>query len=303
MNLDIDDFAVRGERGIDLFRRRQDEGSRRPRFICLATVIEPATGETDPLSATALPPPPEQAATHQGRLLICHEPAARAAAAGLWAAVARLQAQPALHRPFTLGEAPGYPGTEGLQAAHELFLYTEFFRERQLAAYAIDSLVAAMQGDQEAAAQRDPGELAAILRQALDYNMIARGAVLWSALQPLLQARAGATGLPPTLANATGYALRLLGDLRLRAGAAPEALHAFEAALQLGDNPFRRRRAIESALAAGQVEAAGRHIAAYAAHGPLPADLRALARAAGIDAQPGAERTDTDAARGGSVPP
>ncbi len=299
MNLDIDDFAVRGERGFDLFRRRQDEGSRRPRFTCIASVID-TTGDPadDPAPATALQPPPDQADAHQGRLLICHEPAARAAAAALWAALARLESQPALQQRFSLAEASSYPGTEGMQAAHELFLYSEFFRERQLAAHAIDSLISALQADPQAAARHDPGELCATLRQVLDFNMIARGAALWPLLLPLLQARAALPALPTALADATGYALRLLGDLRLRAGAAPDALAAFEAALQLGDNPFRRRRAIESALAAGQSDTARRHITAFAAHGALPADLRALARSNGLpDPKP------EGAGNGGAVSP
>lgn len=282
MNLDIDDFAVGGERGVDLFRRQQDQASRRARFVCIATVID-APADAAPGWPPAQPAPPEQAAAARGRGMICHQPAASAQAAGLWQAVARLEAQPALHRPFSLADAPAYPGTDGMRATHELFLYTEFFRERQLAAHGLDLLARALHDDPDAAARMDPGELTTLLRQALDYNMIARGAALWPALEPLLRARAALRGLPKALNNATGYALRLLGDLRLRAGAGTQALGAFEAALALGDNPFRRRRAIEAALAAGQPEAANRHAAAHrASHGKLPADLQTLLRAAGL---------------------
>lgn len=281
MNLDIDDFAVKGERGVDLFSRRQDQASRRARFVCIATVIDaPGKGQTPPLRA--LPAPKALEGVAKGRLLVCHEPAARRNTKALWRAVARFEEQPALHRPFSLGDAPDYPGTDGLSAPHTLFLYVEFFRERQLAAHSLERLAAAGESDAEALARLDPGELAATLRLALDYNMIARTSTLWPLLQRLLAARAQLGALPPELANSTGYALRILGDLRLRAGRPDEALGAFETALKLGDNPFRRRRAIEAAAAAGRKDAASQHIAAYGVHGALPPDLRALAEASAL---------------------
>lgn len=221
-----------------------------------------------------------------GRLLLCHEPGARKDAASLWETVSRFESQPALHQPFSLGDAQGYPCTDGLRAPLDLFLYIEFFRERQLAAHSLDAFARTLDADARAAAGLDPGELAATLRLALDYNMIARGAVLWPRLQPLLAARASVRELPRELQESTGYALRLLGDLRLRAGAAEDALGAFETALKLGDNPFRRRRAIEAAVAAGRIDACRRHLAAHAALAPLPADLQALAREAGIEPLP-----------------
>lgn len=298
VKLDIDDFAVRGERGVDLFRRRQDPASRRARFVCIATAISaPPPGQKPPPQAMPAPPAQEAAA---GRLLMCHEPAARAIAAELWQAVARLDAQPALHHPFSLGDATGYPGTEGLHAAHELFVYVEFFRERQLAAHSLDAFATMLNTAPPTVAQLDPGELAGTLRQALDYNMIARGSALWPRLQPLLAARAAVQGLPQELSESTGYALRLMGDLRLRAGAAAEALDAFETALQLGDNPFRRRRAIEAALAAGRADTASRHIAAYGAHGALPDDLLAMAQEAGIEPPPPASSRGTATPRRGT---
>lgn len=284
MNLDIADFAVRGERGVDIFRRRQDPSSRRARFVCIATAIDaPPAGAAPP---QALPPPPGQEKPAAGRLLLCHEPGARKDAASLWEAVLRFEAQPALHQPFSLGDAQGYPGTEGLRAPLDLFLYIEFFRERQLAAHSLDGFARALDADARAPAGLDPGELAATLRLTLDYNMIARGAVLWPRIQPLLAARASVRDLPGELQESTGYALRLLGDLRLRAGAAEDALGAFETALKLGDNPFRRRRAIEAAAAARQPDACRRHLAAHVALAPLPADLQALAREVGIEPMP-----------------
>lgn len=286
MNLDIDDFAVTGERGLDLFSRRQDQTSRRARFVCIATAIDtPPAGQPPPLNA--LPAPAGLDGT-QGRLLVCHEPAARRGAEELWHAVSRFAGQAALHRPFSLADAPGYPGADGLQAPHALFLYVDFFRERQLAAHGVDSLIAELEKDADAARRIDPGELATTLRQALDYNMIARAEALWPFIRRLLETRAKPGTLPSALADSTGYALRIMGDLRLRAGRPDQALAAFETALRLGDNPFRRRRAIEAALAAGQPDAASAHIAAYARHGMLPPDLRALARAAGIAPAPAA---------------
>ncbi|MCC6002478.1 MAG: hypothetical protein JJU19_16710 [Pararhodobacter sp.] len=275
MNLDLPDFAVRGTRGIDLFRRREDATQRRARFVCIATVLVP---DSDGNDATA---PAAGLRGPDGRFMTCHEPGARRIAPALWQAVARFEQDSLLHQPFALGDAPGYPSDMASGAMMGLFPYVEFLRERLLAEMTVTRLRNAMQQDADAAARHDPAELSATLRLALDYNMIPQGAALWPVLYPLLAARAAAQGLPQGLADTTGYALRLLGDLRLRAGgaeAAAQALELFEAALRLGENPFRRRRAIEAAAAAGRHDACRRHLLAWPGDQPLPDDLRARAQ-------------------------
>lgn len=273
MNLDLPDFAVKGTRGIDLFRRREDVSQRRARFVCIATVLAAdSDSATDPMAGLRAP---------DGRVMICHEPGARRIAPALWQAVARFEQAGLLHRPFALGDADSYPSDMAAGALMGLFPYVEFLRERLLADMTVTRLHTALMQDAQAAARHDPAELSATLRLALDYNMITQGAALWPALHPLLARRAAAPDLPQGLADTTGYALRLLGDLRLRAGgteAAAQALEVFEAALHLGENPFRRRRAIEAAAEAGQPDACRRHLLAWPGGQPLPDDLRARAQ-------------------------
>jgi hypothetical protein len=60
----------------------------------------------------------------------------------------------------------------------------------------------------------------------------------------------------------------------VRKGEASLALTCFETAIAAGDNPFRRRRAIEAAVAAADTAAAQRHRAAFAARWTLPDDLK-----------------------------
>ncbi len=289
MNLDLPDFAIGGERGIDLFRRREDRMLNRARFTCLATVLPAGS----PPGAFA------QALRHDdGRLMLCHDPGARRAAAELWVAVDRYQALSALHTPLRLGDATAFPSSATDPASlAPLFPYIEFLRERLLAEMTLARFQAALAEAPQAAAMMEPGELASHLRLALDFNMLARGAALAPLLHPLLTARAQSPDLPEALAAPTGYALRLLGDLRLRAGsaaAATQALALFEAALALGENPFRRRRVIEAAAAAGRIDTCLAHLRAWPAARPLPEDLRALgqameARAAATATAQGAE--------------
>lgn len=305
MNLDLPDFAVRGERGIDLFRRREDVVQRRARFVCLATVLPAGDeGDTAPGSrarAQALAQTPSHA---DGRLMLCHEPGARRIAAALWQAVARFEAAPLLHASLTLGDATSQPaaapGTSSAALAG-LFPYVEFLRERLLAETALARFETALGEGPHGPVRMDPAELATHLRLALDYNMIARGAALATPLSPLLRERARARDLPRALTEPTGYALRLLGDLCLRAGtvqAAAQALELFEAALALGENPFRRRRAIEAAAAAGQAEACRAHLRAWPDNQPLPDDLRFLGAATGATEEAAARMAATPASHG-----
>ena len=276
MNLDLPDFAVRGARGVDIFRRREDPQHRRARYTCLATVLDAGT----PPGAFA------QALRHaDGRLMLCHSPGVARQATSLWAAADRLAGSAVLNAPIRLGDATSYPAgdtggdTGGYTGGAELFAHIEFLRERLLADMTLTRFQAALQAAPGAAAAMDGGDIAGPLRLALDFNMTRRGAALTAALQPLLVARATTPDLPTALVEPTGYALRLLGDLRLRAGdagAAAQALALFQAALTLGENPFRRRRVIEAAAAAARPQTALAHLQAWPAKPPLPDDLRAL---------------------------
>jgi hypothetical protein len=95
-------------------------------------------------------------------------------------------------------------------------------------------------------------------------------------LQPVLKQRIATPGWREEQAGATGYALRMLGDLCTRAGDHALALACHETAVLSGDNTYRRRKAIEAAHALGDTAARDAHIAAFRDRWPLPRDLAAL---------------------------
>jgi hypothetical protein len=76
--------------------------------------------------------------------------------------------------------------------------------------------------------------------------------------------------------SSTGYAMRMLGDLCLRAGDPGAALRCFETGVVAGDNPHRRRKAIEAAHLAGDIATRDAHLTAFREKWALPADLAAL---------------------------
>lgn len=255
----IADFAVRGERGIDVFRRHDELQQRRSRFECLATVTGPASAafsaaRTGPDGARRVEP---------------HNPLARRHLDAMLDAAARLEARPALDHRFSLGCAPDYPDPGATDDPLAMFVYLDFLRAWMLA----DLSVARLDGALHAGTAVDPTQAAAVLRLLLDFNRLHRAQTLLERLLPLLLNAATPRAARGPGADPLGYALRLAGDLLLRAGQPQHALQPFEAALMLGANRFRSRRAIAAAQAAGAPDALARHLSLYAQRWDLPPDL------------------------------
>lgn len=243
---DLPEFAVRGETGIDIFLRLDTTVERRSRFRCVATVA--------------------------GARVIDHAPEDRRDAASLRALAQGLADDP-LGRPLTLADVGTWPAAGQGGDPIRVFLRLDFFRAWQVAEIAADRLQRQIAAD-PAALPPEPGKLAGSVAPLLEFNRVRRGIVLAGLALPLLQRRLAAPGFTDDAGGSTGYALRMLGDLCLRGGEAALALACYETAILAGDNPFRRRRAIEAAVVLGDTLAAERNRAAYAARWPLPADLR-----------------------------
>ncbi|KPQ08442.1 MAG: hypothetical protein HLUCCA12_01140 [Rhodobacteraceae bacterium HLUCCA12] len=251
---DPTELALAGDRGIDLFRRIEDTGQRRVQFECIATVHDAPGG--DRRLEVFLPkacPDPER----------------------LWQAVARFEQTPALHHDFRFARPGDYPSMRDPASRLLLFQCLEFCRVRMVADLTIASYEERLAEDAERAV-RHYGDTTGALKLLLDYNMLARARSLCETLAPRVIARVDTPGFSEDNDEATGFALRLLGDLFLRDQAPDRALACFEAAIRAGDNPFRRRKAIAAAQAAGETGVALAHIDAFAARGSIPADLDAL---------------------------
>ncbi|GAB4260686.1 MAG: hypothetical protein Kow0013_04450 [Pararhodobacter sp.] len=244
------ELAVHGERGIDLFLRLDDTTEKRARFRCIATLTEDGT-------------------------LADFEPEARRDGARLTSLARAAMESPALGTAFSLNDTRGWPrpgpGTDPMR----LFLHHEFFRAWQVtelgARRFLDRLTRSP-GDLPA----QPGALAGAVAPLFAFNRLSHGVEAARLLVPALRPRVGAPAWREGETGATGYALRMLGDLCTRAGDHALALACHETAVLAGDNPFRRRKAIEAAHALGDSAARDLHLDAYARRWPLPADLAAL---------------------------
>jgi hypothetical protein len=245
-------FAIRGERGMDLFLRISDEGQARARFRCIAT-IDPDTGRLEDF-----------------------DPQARRDPAQLRALAKDVVTDTVLSTRFSLADPAGWPrAAQSPGDPVQLFLYHEFFRAWQVADMAAHRLLTRIEGD-PAALPLDPGKVAQAVVPLFDFNRLALGRRAARLMQPVLATRIAMPGWREPKGSSTGYALRMLGDLCLRAGAPDEALRCFETGVSAGDNAHRRRKAIEAAHAAGNIAARDAHIAAYCDKWTLPADLAAL---------------------------
>lgn len=243
---DLDEFALSGERGVDVFRRVEDESHRRHRYECLATV-DPDTFEVQAFS-----------------------PLARKSPERMQAAARRFANSGMLAHPMTLGNPASYPDTRESTVPIEAFLYLDFFRAWLVA----DQEVARIERALTQGHSLRPPEVSGVLRLLLDFNRLTRAAPIMNALWPLLSA-AVSMRAEDAWEN-TGYALRMLGDLHRRSDRPDRALAAYESAMALGMNAHRCGLAIEAAQEAGDAESARRHLAAYEARWPLPESLAAI---------------------------
>ena len=256
----IAEFAIRGEGGIDLFRRVEEPDKRRSRFECIATL---------PCADDALWPEGD------ARFIFHTRPTPQLRAAARHA-VARLRANPALAALLRLGDLRSFPVGAGFDG----FVYLDFLRAWMLA----DMTIARAETALAAAEAPDLPMISTVLRLLLDFNQQARGRAFCDAALPGLLARVAPRTARADRHGNLAYALRLAGDLLLRTGDPVRALEAHEAAVMMGENRFRRRRAIDAARAAGDAAALERHLALFARHWPLPDDLARLRAAPSIPA-------------------
>lgn len=242
----ITEFAVAGDFGIDVFRRMDDQNQRRYRYECVATVSD---GEAVVVAHS------DYASHHPDRILS----AAKRFAQGGFAQAT-----------FALGDATGYPRAGAARTTSEIFLYLDFFRLWQIA----DQEIARMTALAQSGAACSMPEISAVLRLVLDFNRVRDAQPLIAGFTPQLLAVAS-TGKDDKWQNA-GYALRIVGDLQMRAGDPLAALKAYEASILLGDNRYRRGLAIKAAHAAELRDETLLHLDAYQRRWSLPDWLDAI---------------------------
>lgn len=256
----LPEFAVAGDRGIDLFRRHDDPSQKRVHFECLACWRPDGNGDSGGDSGG------------DGNWQIYQPGPSLLARAD--AALARFRANAALHDEFALADAARYPRADNPQARLEILQYLEFLRIRLVAGITL-SLFEEKFARDPALTLRHHGETTTALKLLLDFNLTNRAGLLLEPVAARLVARVNAPGFVESRDQMTGFSLRLLGDLHLRRDEPGAAFTCFEAALSAGDNPFRRRKAIEAAKAAGDREGALRHLRPLMRDGTPPPDLAA----------------------------
>lgn len=242
----LGEFAALGERGVDVFRRLDEQSQRRYRYECMATVA-PESGEV-----MAFVPLAEN---HPERMR---------------AAAQRLAEAPLLSHEFALGNPHAYPKADRTVQPLEIFIYLDFFRVWQIA----EQEIARVCGLLDNGGTLEPSETANVLRLLLDFNRLSRASVIIGQVLPSLMQAARTQGDDKW--QNTAYSLRMIGDLNFRAGRPQDALTCYEAALALGVNPHRSGLAIRAAHAAQDTEAMQRHLATYEARWPLPNALAQL---------------------------
>lgn len=249
---DPSDLAVRGERGIDLFQRLGDVSQKRARYRCIGTVSEGATPR-----------------------LSDFEPQARRDPQVLIGRAQTALQDPVLAASMALGDTTTWPSARDAADPVALFLQLDFFRAWQVADLAIRRLHDQLTQDADSL-PIEPNRVAGAIVPLFDFNRLSRGLALAALIEPVLRRRTAQPGFRDDPASSTGYALRMLGDLCLRAGDPARAYACFDTAIGAGDNPYRRRKAIEAAHLAGDHAALGSQIAAFRRQWVLPADLAAL---------------------------
>lgn len=258
-DIDPAELAVRGERGTDLFLRSEDPGQKRARFRCIAT-------QRDTEQDTGGAPQ-----------LIDYEPAAGRKIEQMMARARARADSPLLSRPFSLADTCSWPHAGDAPDPMLLFLYQDLMRAWQVVDIATQRLIRQVMHSGDAL-PLSPQQIAGAIAPILDFNRLTPGVTLARHLIPVLSHRVTQPGYRDHPSGATGYALRMLGDLCLRADHADLALACFETAVTAGDNPFRRRKAIEAAHAANNTTRRCHHIDAYSARWTLPDDLALLSK-------------------------
>lgn len=249
------EFAVRGERGIDIFRRLEDENARRARYECLGSV------ETkDPKKPAVLD---FAARFHQGET------------EHFVSLAAQLDVDPALKQVFCLSDTTQWPCAYASPDPMLVFLHLEFFRAWQVADMALRRFVEMLEAQPQSLPHR-PHALPGAVIPAFQFNRLSLGRRLAQAALPVIETRLESHGNAHDDILGTGYALRMLGDLALRDANPALALQCFEMSLAAGENPHRRTKAIEAAHLAHDHAALGRHLDAFAAKEPLHDWMKSL---------------------------
>ncbi|WP_323036913.1 hypothetical protein [Pararhodobacter sp.] len=251
---DPSEIALRCQDRIDVFLRLEDHSQKRARFRCIAMI----TGDGDTADVTDFEPH-----LHRDAQALMHR--------------AQKQVQdPVLGQTLSLNDMTHWPAAIDASNPLDVFLYLEFLRTWQVADMAAHHMQNRLAQDPEHFT-RDPSQVAASVAPVFDFNRLDRGVAIARILQPAMQARIAAPGFQDDKPGSAGYALRMIGDLCLRAGENLLALACFETALLAGENPYRRRKAVEASIAAKDPDRLSHHLRAYQARWPLPSDLSDLA--------------------------
>lgn len=247
------ELAMRCDGRIDVFTRVEDKGQKRARFRCIAMI----KGEGDAAQCIDL------------------EPQAKRNTAEIMQRASQQLKDPVLAKTFAFNDLTLWPTAKDARDPLQVFLYHEFFRAWQVADLTALQFEARLNRDAKLVTL-EPGSLAGAVTPIYDYNRLDRGVAIARILIPLLHVKITDPSFRDDQSGGTGYGLRMLGDLCLRAEENALALNCFETALAAGENPFRRRKAIEAAAAARDADRLAHHSQAYRAQWPLPADLAAL---------------------------
>lgn len=247
----IPEFAVESDHGADVYRRVDTPSERRHHYECIATVIWNGA---------------------DAKVIDYHEEA-RANPERMIAAAMLLRDNAALGQGVSLGDPRSYPLPQTPRAQLELFQYLDFFRHWQIAKMEFSRIRTLILSG----GTLKPPDISRLFRLLLDFNQVAQAQFFIPAFLPYLL-EISQRKQDDRWQNAA-YALRLIGDLQLRAGQARPALQSYEASIALGDNAFRRSLAIKAAYAAGDIQATKYHLTDYEGQWRLPERLVAIKNA------------------------
>lgn len=236
------EFAIHGERGVDVFRRSENSTSKRSEYECIGCVIGSAAGSKQVLDFSAA---------------LFEKPAP-----SLIEVAERLNGNEALHTELAFGDVRSWPSASTAQDPFQVFVYLDFFRAWQIADLALQRLLSNLEADPHSL-PHGPHALPHAVAPALHFNRLALGTRIAEIALPVLASRLDAHGNANDAVLGVGYAMRMLGDIALRAGNTRLALACFETSVAHGDNQHRRRKAIEAAFLNGDNEALTRLTEAF----------------------------------------